>query len=83
MASTGVLNIIIHHDRPDDIAESTIYLYDLSGKIVDVHTQRGNEPIQWNLSEANAPAGIYIYQVNIKTTTSNYVSKAGKLIITQ
>ena len=83
VASTGVLNIIIHHDRPDDIAESTIYLYDLSGKIVDVHTQRGNEPIQWNLSETNAPAGIYIYQVNIKTTTSNYVSKAGKLIITQ
>ena len=83
VASNGILNIIINHDRPDDIAESTIYLYDISGKIMHVHTQRGNAPIQWNISELNTPAGIYIYQVNIKTVTSNYVSKAGKLIITQ
>ena len=83
VASNGILNIIINHDRPDDIAESTIYLYDISGKIMHVHTQRGNAPIQWNISELNTPAGIYIYQVNIKTATSNYVSKAGKLIITQ
>ena len=31
----------------------------------------------------NTPAGIYVYQVKIKTTTSNFTSKAGKVIITQ
>jgi len=31
----------------------------------------------------NVAPGIYVYQVNIKTTTSNYVSKAGKIIVTQ
>jgi hypothetical protein len=83
VASTGILNIIINHDRPDDIVESIIYLYDLSGKMVYAHAQKRNAPILWNLSELNTPAGIYIYQVNIKTANSNYVSKAGKLIITQ
>ena len=51
--------------------------------MVYAHAQKRNAPILWNLSELNTPAGIYIYQVNIKTANSNYVSKAGKLIITQ
>ncbi len=83
VASTGVLNIQIEHDRPDEIVESTINLYDLSGQLIYAHVQKGNNTIQWNLSDLNTPAGIYVYQVNIKTTTSNFVSKAGKLIITQ
>ena len=81
--STGVLNILIEHDRPNEIIESTVYLYNLSGQIVHTHTQKGNDLIQWNLSDMNTPAGIYVYQVKIKTTTSNFTSKAGKVIITQ
>lgn len=81
--STGVLNILIEHDRPNEIIESTVDLYNLSGQIVHTHTQKGNNLIQWNLSDMNTPAGIYVYQVKIKTTTSNFTSKAGKVIITQ
>ena len=83
VTSTGVLNIIIDHDRPDDIVESTIYMYDLSGQLVYAYTQKGIDDIRWNLSEMNTPTGIYVYKVNIKTTTSNFVSKAGKIIIVQ
>ena len=78
-----MLNILIEHDRPDEIVESTIYLYNLNGQIVHAHTQKGNNLIQWNLGEINTPAGIYVYQAKIKTTTSNFTSKAGKVIITQ
>lgn len=81
--STGVLNILIEHDRPNEIIESTVDLYNLSGQIVHTYTQKGNNLIQWNLSDMNTPAGIYVYQVKIKTTTSNFTSKAGKVIITQ
>jgi hypothetical protein len=81
--TTDVLNILIEHDRPDEIVESTIYLYNLNGQMVHAQTQKGNNLIQWNLGEINTPAGIYVYQAKIKTTTSNFTSKAGKVIITQ
>lgn len=82
VASTGVLNIQIEYNQPDEVVESTVNFYDVSGQLLHTHTQRGTDGIQWNISELNIPSGIYVYQVNIKTATSNYVSKAGKIIIT-
>jgi hypothetical protein len=81
VSSTGILNIQINHDRPDDIIEYTVHLYDISGQMIYTQTQKNSSTLQWNISEINTPSGIYVYQVNIKTTTSNFVSKAGKLII--
>jgi hypothetical protein len=56
-------------------------LYDLSGRLVKEHQQKGTTGIQLNLNEMNVQPGIYVYNVKIKSTTSNYVSKAGKIII--
>ena len=81
VVSTGVLNISVEHDRPDDIVEYTMNLYNLNGQLIHTHTQYDNH-IQWNMAELNTPTGIYLYQVTIKTPSSNYISKAGKLIIT-
>jgi hypothetical protein len=83
VASTGTLNIEINHDRPDDIVEYTVHLYDISGKMVYTHTQTNDNTIRWNMGDINISSGIYVYQVNIKTLTSNFISKAGKIIITQ
>lgn len=83
VSSTGVFTMQIEHDRPDDIVETIVYLYDLRGQLVHIHSQKDNSIIQWNMGELNATAGIYVYKVNIKTSSSNFVSKAGKLIITQ
>ena len=83
VASTENLNIQIEYDQPDEIIQTTIYLYDISGKLVMTHEQKGTQGIRWNLSNLNVGAGIYVYQVNIKTTTSNMVSKAGKIIVTK
>ena len=83
VSATGVLNIQIAFNQPDEIIDATIYLYDLSGQLVYTYQQTGAETINWNMGNINTGAGIYVYQVKIKTTTSNYVSKAGKIIITQ
>lgn len=83
VSTTGVMNIKINYDQPDELIETTIYLYDISGKLVHTTSQKGAEGIRWNIGDIDIKSGIYVYQVNIKTTTSNLVSKAGKIIITQ
>lgn len=83
VSSTGIINIQIEHDQPDEVVETSVNLYDISGKLVYTIEQQGTEGITWNLNTMNTNPGIYVYQVTIKTTTSSYVSKAGKIIITQ
>lgn len=81
VTTTGVLHFHIGHDQPDEIIQTDIYMYDLSGKLVKSHHQKGTENIQWHMSDIHAMPGIYMYLVRIKTSTSEYVSKAGKIII--
>jgi len=81
--SSEHLTIQIEYDQPDEVIQTTIYLYDISGKLVLKHEQKGTQGIKWNMSSLNVDSGIYVYQVNIKTQTSNYVSKAGKIIVTK
>ncbi len=83
VSMSEVLNIDIQYDRPDDIIQTVVYMYDISGRLVLMHEQKGTDGIQWNVGELGVGAGIYVYQVKIKTQTSNYVSKAGKIIISQ
>ena len=77
------LNIQIEYDRPDDIITTKILLYDLNGRLVYSYEQNGTTGITWNLGTIGLSQGIYIYQVNIKTQTSSFVSKAGKIIVSQ
>ena len=81
VSMTGVLNFRIEYDQPDEVIQTTIRMYDLSGRLVHEYQQRGTDGIQWNMSDMNAVPGIYVYQVTINTPTSDYVSKAGKIIV--
>jgi hypothetical protein len=81
VASTGVLNFQIEYDQPNEVIQTEIRMYDLSGRLIKDYAQIGTEGIQWNMNEINAAPGIYLYQVKIKTPTSDFVSKAGKIII--
>jgi hypothetical protein len=83
VASTENLTIQVEYDQPDEVVQTTINMYDISGKLILTHEQKSTNGIRWNLSSLNVSPGIYVYQVKIKTTTSNYVSKAGKIIVTQ
>ena len=81
VSRNGQLNFRVEYDQPDELVETEIYMYDVSGKLINASYQKGVEGIQWNMSEMNIAPGIYIYQVRIKTTTSDFVSKAGKIIV--
>ena len=81
VSATGVLNFHIEYDQPDEVIQTEIYLYCMNGQLVKMHTQKGADGIQWNMSSMNVSPGIYIYQVKIKTPTSDYVSRAGKIIV--
>ena len=82
VASTGIMNVAIDYDQPDEIIETTVYLYNINGQLVHEHKQKGTDGITWNMSQIASNPGIYVYQVKIKTATSNHVSKAGKIIVT-
>ena len=78
-----VMHIDIQYDQPDEIVETTVYLYNVNGQLVHAQHQKGTQGVHWNMSEITPSPGIYVYQVKIKTTSSNFVSKAGKVIVTQ
>lgn len=81
VARTGVLHFQIEYDQPNEVIQTEIYMFDLSGRLIKEHRQIGTTGIRWDMTEIAAQPGVYIYQVKIKTTTSDYVSKAGKIII--
>lgn len=82
-SASGMLYFQIDYDQPDEVIQTEIRMYNLRGQLIKEHTQTGTEGIQWNMNEINAPAGIYVYQVKIRTLTSEFVSKAGKIIISK
>lgn len=82
ITTSGVLNFQIEYDQPNEVIQTEICLYDVSGALLKEHHQKGTENVQLNLSEINVSPGIYIYQIKIKTPTSEFVSKVGKIIIT-
>lgn len=81
VTSSGVLNFQIDYDQPNEVIQTEIRLYDVNGSMIKEHIQNGTTGIQWNVDELNASSGVYIYQVKIKTPTSEFVSKVGKIII--
>jgi len=81
VSTTGVLYFHLEYDQPDEAIQTEICMYDMSGRLLKEYQQKGTDGIQWNMSEVNVSPGIYIYQVKIKTPTSEFVSKAGKIII--
>jgi uncharacterized protein YbcV (DUF1398 family) len=83
VSTTGILNIHVINNQPDETISTLINLYNVNGQLVYQYQQPNADPIQWNISELNLSAGIYIYQVNIKNPTSSYTSKTGKIIVNQ
>ena len=87
--SVETLNIHVDYDRPDDIIQTTVRIYDLNGHLITTHGQRGTDNLALNIGSMGMGAGVYIYQLTIHTQsptgdrTSGYVSQAGKIIVTQ
>ena len=78
---SGTLNMRIEYDRPDDLVQTDIYVYNLSGQVVWHHTQEDAKEIQWNIGEMGITSGIYSYRVLLKTEDTVAVSNTGKIIV--
>ncbi len=81
VSTDGTINFVIQHDKPDDRLEARYMLFDLSGRKVWEHTQTGGDKVTLNASECGLHAGIYLYRVDLKTSTTQYTSKAGKIMV--
>jgi len=78
--------IVVQHDRPETILNTTVEIVDISGRKIWTFTQSGADNISWNLISNNGQrvkTGIYFYRVSIKTTNSGFTSKTNKLLVVE
>jgi len=79
-------NIIVKHDRPETILNTTVEIYDISGRKIWSFSQSGVDNISWNLVSNNGlrvKTGVYFYRVSIKTKNSDSTSKTNKMLIVE
>ena len=81
--ATGIVNLVVNYDQPDEALETDLCLYNLSGQLVWRHNQSNPDQVQIKLSEIGLTPGIYIYNVKIKSETSRYSKSSGKIIVTE
>ncbi len=83
-------SFILQHDRPNTDVEVELFIYDLSGRPVWRHKERGSTdwmesyPIEWNLVGDNGQQvdpGVYVYQAAIKTADSKTTTEAKKIVV--
>ncbi len=78
--------IVVDHDRPETILNTTIDIFDLSGRRIWSFEQSNADIINWNLIGSDGlkvRSGIYLYRVSIKTNNSETYSKTNKMFITE
>ena len=79
----GILDLHVEYDQPDQLLQTEIYLYTLSGQMVYSHKQDNPDRVSINLAPLGLQQGVYIYTVKIKSATSRFNAKSGKIIITK
>ena len=80
---SGVMNLTVLYDQPDELLTTEVYVYNLNGQRIWSHTQQNPDQIQLNLGELNLQPGVYLYNVRIKSATSKYSTCSGKIIVTK
>ena len=83
VSSTGLLHIQVAHDQVDRVIETQVQIFNLSGQLVHQYKQNHGEIIQMDMRDVRLNPGMYLYQVSIRNTTSVFVSRSGKLIVTK
>jgi len=79
-------SIIVKNDRPETILNTTVEIFDISGRKIWSFSQSGADNITWDLSSNNGlkvKTGIYLYRVSIRTTNSDITSKTNKMLVVE
>ena len=77
----GQVTIVVEHDRPDEVLETTVHIFDISGRTICTLESLNANAIQWNLNNLPVHQGVYLYQVKIKTAESEYTSLTNKIVV--
>lgn len=75
---------VIENDRPQTILETTVEVFDLSGRTIFSTKQNNAENVTWNLKDSagnRVQPGVYIYRISIKTSNSEQTSKSNKIVV--
>ena len=81
----------LNYDLPETILDMEIGVYDLTGSMVWIHSEKGSSgfskyypPVEWNLvnnAGNRVQPGIYVYRATIRTATSKEITRAKKIIV--
>ena len=80
---TGIVNLVVNYDQPDELISTEMGLYNMSGQMVWEHHQDNPDQVQIPLAQIGLQPGIYMYYVRIKSANSRYSRAAGKIIVTK
>jgi hypothetical protein len=75
---------VIENDRPQTILETTVDVFDLSGRTIFSTKQSNAENVTWDLKDSacnRVQPGVYIYRISIKTSNSEQTSKSNKIVV--
>ena len=81
--TADVVNLIVNYDQPDELLQTEIYLYNMSGQMVWSHTQENPDQVAISLPTLGLQPGVYVYSVRIKSATSGFSTSSGKIIVTK
>ncbi|MCR4664086.1 MAG: hypothetical protein K5660_01815, partial [Paludibacteraceae bacterium] len=77
----ATLNIRIAADRPDELLQSKLSIYEVSGGRVYETSFDGERTVTVNPAQIGMRQGIYIYRIECQTATSGSSTAVGKLIV--
>ena len=77
----GKVNIVVNHDRPDEVLETIVHIFDVSGRLLYTIEATNANAIAWDLNSMSINQGVYLYQVKIKTSDSEYTSLTNKIVV--
>lgn len=84
-------NFYVRHDRPENIVEVSVIVYDLLGHPVWSSTAKGmsdndlSSPVKWNLCDMagrRVPRGIYLYRATLTTDMQHYETASRRIAVT-
>lgn len=76
--------IMVNHDRPETILNTTVEIFDISGRKIWSINQSTADNIEWNLTAYDGrrvKTGVYLYRVTIQTNGSQVYSKINKMLV--
>ena len=79
----GIVNVVVDYNQPDELLQTELYLFTMSGQMVYSHKQDNPDQVSISLPALGLQSGVYLYTIRIKSASSRYSTTSGKIIVTK